>query len=616
MGATDDDLDPALIFPGPVALVAGPGSGKTTRLAGRIKHIVEVIGDDPECITVITFTREAAQHMRERLNTPPKENEPDVTVPPERQPSLIRTMHSLGHLIIAENADRLGIAPDFKVLNDWQLRQVLFEDAARLSGEAFEFGRACNKRKAVTGEPAVDSERRVFETYQRILLACGAIDHDDQIIMACQLLQDHEDLLEHWKRKAKHLLVDEYQDINKPQLRMIQLLSGPDASGLFVVGDDDQSIYSFRGGTPNFIRDFGSDFGAHARVKAIPNCFRCQPHVIKAAHGFIAAFNPDRIPKPEPICRHPEGQLVKVHNAPSDAREAQIMAAIIEDALNGDDDVLVLMPKDGYAEPLKAKLIKRGIAFDAPREKATSAALVFAALRAWLADPDDNLAFRQLIQAVADGDALDIPGPKSRKPEKVAERENALAKISGLWGGVLAGASLTEALREASQSDDMYAKLNTVAQDLSQATGGTPTDLALRTFESLKPWASSKSMLAELAALPSDRFSPGDGDATRLRIMTMRKSKGLEAETVFVMGLEQDAFPKKNLGARELEEAARLFYVSMTRAKKKLYLFHARSRPGAMTFKAQSYRMKGSPFLNGLPKPHYEDQYHKSASKK
>ena len=384
MGEPEGGQDPALIFPGPVALVAGPGSGKTTRLARRIKHLVEERGADPEGITVITFTREAARNMKERLTPPTKEGMPDVTLPPELHPLTICTMHSLGWSIIGDNADRLGMPRGCGLLPT-HMRQMLFEDAARLCGEDANFGWHCADRKSKLGEPADAKERRVFDDYRRILAACNAIDHDDQIILACQLLRDHEDVRDAWRARATHLLVDEYQDINPTQLEMIQLLSGRDASGLFVVGDDDQSIYGFRGAQPAYIRDFADHFEG-GQVVPIPDCFRCQPHVIKAAHGFIAAFNPGRIEKPEPECKRPEGPKVEVHGVPSDTREAEVISAKVVGALR-EGDVLVLMPKADFAEPLKAKLAKLRIAFDAPTPRATQANLVFAALRPSIPKP-------------------------------------------------------------------------------------------------------------------------------------------------------------------------------------------------------------------------------------
>ena len=545
VGEDADDLDPALIFPGPVALVAGPGSGKTTRLARRVKHLVEDRKADSAQITVITFTREAARNMKERLTPPAKAGMPDVTLPPELHPPIICTMHSLGWRIIGENAVRLGMQQGYRLLPT-HMRPVLFEDAARLCGEDGVFGLHCAERKSKAGEPSDERERRVFVTYRKILEACNIIDYDDQIILACQLLHDYDDVREVWQRKATHLLVDEYQDINRAQLELIQLLSKRDASGLFVVGDDDQSIYGFRGAEPRYIRDFAAHFNG-GQIMAIPDSFRCQPHIIRAAHGFIGAFNRDRIKKPAPRCVRQEGPLVVVHDVPSDTREAEIIAAMIPNALR-EGDVLVLLPKPDYAEPLKAELQKRRIAFDAPTPRDSDAILIFAALRDWLADLGNNLAFRELLQAIADGGALGIPGPRARKINKVAEREEAMTKISDLWKGVFKGASLREALCAAAPADGVWAALNEFADNLARATEGSTIDLAQRTFETLKPWRNSARMLDELSTSRADMYGLREGDANLVRIMTMRNSKGLEAETVFVIGLEEGAFPSSDHG--------------------------------------------------------------------
>ncbi len=304
-----------------------------------------------------------------------------------------------------------------------------------------------------------------------------------------------------------------------------------------------------------------------------------------------------------------------VHSAPSDTREAEIIAAMIADKLH-EGDVLVLLPKDGYAEPLKAVLSKRRISFESSKPRATEAKLIFSALRNWIADPTDNLAFRELLQAVANSGIAGIPGPLVKKAEKIAERESALAKISSLWLSVFDSGCLRDALRIAASTDEQHTILDSVANDLTQATSSTPTDLAYRTFEALKPWLSSTRMLDELADLPADFSGSQGGDASLVRIMTMRNSKGLQARTVFVIGLEEGAFPSGKGDSPEFQEEARLFYVSMTRAEEELHLFHVTKRSGGMTYKAKSFGMKASPFLAGLPSEHCESQYHPSASQR
>lgn len=175
-------------------------------------------------------------------------------------------------------------------------------------------------------------------------------------------------------------------------------------------------------------------FGYHfdgGKLVPIADCFRCQPHVIKATHDFIEAFNPGRIPKLPPERMPDEGPRVMAHNAPSDKREAEIIASIVADGLDH-GDVLVLLPRDDYAQPLMAELAKRHIAFQARGEQTSDATVIYAALQDWLADHRDNLAFRTLLQAIADSRTMGIPGPSVTKPETVAEREAALSKISAL----------------------------------------------------------------------------------------------------------------------------------------------------------------------------------------
>lgn len=612
MSKDGDELDPALVFPGPIALVAGPGSGKTSRLALRIKHLVENQGVDPATITVITFTREAALNMKKRLTPPAESGRPDVTLPPEKHPALICTMHSLGWRIVAKNADRLGLSEGCKVQSSRYMRELLFEDAARICGYDSNFGKLCADIKSKVGEPPDEKHRNVFDTYRRILLSCNAIDFDDHIILACQLIREHEDIREEWRQRAKYLLVDEYQDINKPQLDFIQLLSGEDAFGLFVVGDDDQSIYGFRGAEPRFIRDFRKYFNK-GQTLAISDCFRCQPHVIRAAHGFIDVFNPDRLEKPEPKCNRPEGQKVVVHSVASDVAEAEIIASMAANALIK-GEVLVLLPEMRYAEPLKAELTKRLIAFDALASGGSEVNLLFAALRDWIRDQKNNLAFRELVRAVCDGGFLEIPRPKVLIAKKVAEREAALTMISNLWKETFNGKSLREALTAAAPTGGLYAKLEVVANKLALATTGTPTEFAQRTFEALRPWPNSKRTLDELAATHRDANT--HGNANSVRIMTMRNSKRLEAESVFVIGLEDGAFPSAVKDSLEFQEEARLFYVSLTRAKQELHLFHTRKRSGGMTYKAASYDLKPSPFLTGIPKANHESRYHPSAAQR
>jgi len=200
------------IFPGPALILAGPGTGKTHSLALRIKWLVETQSVRSDEITVITFTAEAALNLRRRLSD---EEKPDVFMPRDKQPIQISTMHSLGLRILTNHLDTLGLSSTFRIIDSNQLRRLLFEDAAQLVGLNREKGReALNlKQKSIP----LNEEHEIYpvaQSYDRILRTCNSIDFDDQIILACQLLANNVSLLSEHQKRARHLLIDEYQDIN------------------------------------------------------------------------------------------------------------------------------------------------------------------------------------------------------------------------------------------------------------------------------------------------------------------------------------------------------------------------------------------------------------------
>ena len=237
------------------------------------------------------------------------------------------------------------------------------------------------------------------------------------------------------------------------------------------------------------------------------------------------------------------------------------MAAMIADAVR-DGDVLVLLPKADYADQLKAALRKRRIAFDAPSARPSEASQIFAALRDWLSDNRNNLAFRELLNAICDGGMLGIPRPRVRKSDKVAEREASLAKVSQLWADAFGCRNVRpELLAAAAGKHQIYARMDVITNELAKATQGSTTEFGQRTFQALRPWRNSERMLEELATARGDTHGSVDGDASSVRIMTMRNSKGLEAECVFVIGLEEGAFPADERGSPQFEEDARLFSI-------------------------------------------------------
>ena len=608
--------EPHKHWPGPTLLLAGPGSGKTHSLALRIKWLVEEKNVDPQKIIILTFTTEAARNMRLRLSD---EGKKAVYMPKEQQPGTIRTMHSLGHEIIRRSLDAVGLREDFRVVESDDLREALFGDAAQLLDYDRGMGKKAREcRMKAETMPERSTEARVCEEYSRILRACNAIDYDDQIGLACKILKGNEELLQDYQGQASHLLVDEYQDINRDQFTLIRLLSSKSPEGLYVVGDDDQSIYRFRGGSPAFIKGFKEDFSERATILSLPSCRRCPPKVLAGALGVVKRYNDGRLSKPDPSATKTDGASILLHDIPSDDREARIIAGVCREVLPK-GEVLILLPTGKFAEPIKRALRKSRIRYESRSALEDEGLTQLGRAFDFLASPDDSLTLRECIRALCENGSLSIPSRLARKKEKKELREAGLKTISSLWGVVCQDKiSLVEALRQSSMrtKDPLLKELREHIETLQKAYETGIDSFLEAVGKVLKPWGKPDELAREVKSYIEEmtgRRSLGEGI---VRIMTMRMAKGLEADHVFVVGLEDEVLPGRGVSGEELAEKARLFYVSMTRAKTHLHLTHARKRSASVTFLPDSYALKRSRFLDGIPKDCLEVKYMQSEAKK
>ncbi|MHC4346740.1 MAG: UvrD-helicase domain-containing protein, partial [Planctomycetota bacterium] len=263
-------------FGGPTLVLAGPGSGKTHLLADRVKRLLEN-RTDKESITVLTYTTDANQNMLEKLT----DQNGRFKIPYTELPR-ISTMHSLGLTIVQEDPHAVKLLKSkLRVQEHEKIKRLIYRDAALMLGlpeTASDEARECKQcgdcRKAAQAETC-----RTCEKYWEIMSKCNRIDFDDQILLACQILETNPEILRKYQGGAKHLLVDEYQDINAAQFRLIELLSRQSREGLFVVGDDAQSIYGFRGGDPKFILRFQEDFPG-SKVATLGVSRRCHKNIM------------------------------------------------------------------------------------------------------------------------------------------------------------------------------------------------------------------------------------------------------------------------------------------------------------------------------------------------
>lgn len=321
----EDPLNAYSVYPGPILLLAGPGTGKTYQIEKRILFLFSELNADPDEISVITFTTAAAMSMRTRLANKSKEAGVD------KCPSIINTMHSLGNSIIGEFPDFFGLPIDYSVLANQEFKTVLMSDAARIVGletgicKAVENCRTKGNCKE-DGSDICD----VCRAYRTILRSSGYVDYDDLIFLACKLLAEQKEFATDFRKKTRYLLIDEYQDINEAQCDFIRLLSKDQEDGVFAVGDDDQSIYSFRGGDPKYIKNFESYFNQNPRIGRLSVSWRCPEHIALGARTVVENYYSDRAEKP-PLTISDDisiNEKIVVHNLPSEIYESNTVAKI------------------------------------------------------------------------------------------------------------------------------------------------------------------------------------------------------------------------------------------------------------------------------------------------
>lgn len=604
---------------GPFLLLAGPGTGKTHCLAKRLNYLVGQRKISPENITMITFTTSATRNMHARISDP---SNTELYIPHENQPKRICTMHSLGYRILREKSSVLALDESLRVVQSDKLRNILVGDAAQLAG----FNRCDAKQTAKCRQfgdcnPSGDRKCRICKQYEKILRSCPAIDYDDQILLACKILKEDPELLKKYRSYCRELLVDEYQDINAGQFELICLLSEGQRQGLFVVGDDDQSIYSWRGGSPKFIRNFKESFGHEAQIETLQKSFRCPPHILEGAVSVVTEHDKNRVPKGQFEYKMDEGVKIKIHNAPSDGKEANIITSIAQRALPS-RSVLVLLPHRRFSRAIAAGLRKARVPYSAPFTLPGEGLPLISTLSQWLTDNSDSLSFRQCLEQFIDSPDSRIPSRRSRKREMLDKRESALLKISNLWKHIIEADvdSFWKALELEKNNDELYLNAFSVLHELRSLNDSQddPASFIAGIVKKLVPWKKTRQFLEEATSWVESSGRTADaGQGSAVQLITLQSAKGLEADVVCIVGLEEGVLPRSDTPTEDIAEQSRLMFVSMTRAIEELHLFHARKRSGAIMFgsaytKGKQPYIQPSRFINSIPNEHKENIYHPS----
>jgi DNA helicase II / ATP-dependent DNA helicase PcrA len=622
-----EQLEAARHFEGPLLVLAGAGSGKTRVLTTRIAHLIQEFGVAPESILALTFTNKAAGEMRERVRTLL-----------ERDPAgmWIGTFHAIGARMLRRDATRLGWSPNFLIYDSddsERLVRRIVKDELQLDPKRWNpktiRGAISSAKNELVGiaeyaEQALDPFTRnvaqVYERYQRALRTANAFDFDDLLVKPVELLRAFPEVLRRYRDRFHFVLVDEYQDTNRAQYVFLKLVVG-DRANLFVVGDDDQSIYGWRGADIRNILEFERDYPAAGTVRLEEN-YRSTQRILEAANRVIS----ENLRRKGKTLRTSNalGESVTLLETADETDEAgwivgEIQARMTDVPELEHRDFVVLYRTNAQSRALEEALLRERIPYRVVggtrfyERREVKDALAYLRL---IANPADDEAFLRVVNVPRRGigDAslarlaewarsrslplLPAAATASEVPELRGPAARALPEFAALIQKFAAladhGVALDELLRQLIEQVGLVEALREEGPDgeervenLEQLIAGTAEleerlrtgdPLLLEEIRDLERPRAIDIFLAHAALVADiDQLDPG---VDTVSLMTIHNAKGLEFPVVFVAGMEDGLFPLSRVFSEpaELEEERRLFYVAITRAERKLYLTFARRR--------------------------------------
>ena len=641
-GLNTNQLEATSHFEGPLLVLAGAGSGKTRVLTARVCHLIQEFGISPKKILTVTFTNKAAGEMRERITK---------LLGSEPIGMWVGTFHAMGARLLRRHADRLGWDRSFSIFDsDQSLRLIksvqeeLGLDLKRWNPKAIraeisnsknrlEDDKMFQQKDQGDSELFIQTVGQVFSAYQRALQAQNAFDFDDLLMKPVELLQNHRDLLEHYRGRFSFILVDEYQDTNRAQFRFVELLARAHGN-LMVVGDPDQSIYAWRGADVRNILDFETAFPS-ARVVPLEINYRSRESILSAANAVID----ENVNRPKKILRanRKGGDKITLVETSNEKDEARWIVSEIQDQIQSTQglsicDCAVLYRTNAQARALEDAFLRArmpyqvvgGVRFYQRREIQD----VLAYLRL-ISNPKDKTAFNRIVnyprrgighttrehltrwavdQRVtmleAAGRADEVPGIRTagvRGLKQFADLMHRLSEratqvtIGEMLEGLVEDIDLIEHLNnEGPDGEDRVRNVTELIAgtlDFDATLAQTVEPDEIDTFTELDLFLQEVALIADL-----DGLDPGSETVT---LMTLHNAKGLEFSLVFIAGLEEGLFPLSRAydEVNGLEEERRLLYVGITRAEDKLFMSWARQRRRAGDF---TYGFLSS-FVSAIP---------------
>ena len=571
---------------GPLLVLAGAGSGKTKVVTARCADLIES-GENPAHILGLTFTNQAAGEMKERLAMQ------------NLRPPLIATFHSFGARVLREFADYLGYSCNFVIYDEDDTLKVIKAVMSEL-GIAEKKGVAKELKALISSKKnqldlAEDNLDEVFALYQSKMKQFQALDFDDLLYLTVRLLENHPEALEKIQRRWKWVMVDEYQDTNAAQYKILKLLVAK-TGNLFVVGDPDQSIYSWRGANIQNILNFERDYPG-AKVIRLEQNYRSHETILQAANALIE-HNQSRYEKKlwSQLGTGPKIEMAELYSERDEARHIARKILDYNERGAAYDEIVIFYRTNAQSRPFEDQFISHGIpyriigglSFYQRREvkdilaylKVALSPADFVSLARTINVPKRGIGettFEKLTQEAqaASQPLLDYIETRSPKVSKGAKEGllNYLALINELKEAISADTPIGQMIKIVIEKSDY---LNYLKEDPESYADRKENlgELMSKAFE-FETTAESPTLAAFLEELSlKSSLDEGETQAKAVSLMTFHNGKGLEFEAVFMAGMEEGLFPHINSFDSEsaLEEERRLCYVGMTRAKKNLNL--------------------------------------------
>jgi len=601
---------------GPLLVLAGAGSGKTSVITRKIAYLIETCGIEARHIAAVTFTNKAAREMKERVM--------QLVQGKAARGLTVSTFHNLGLTIIRREHRALGMKPGFSLFDDQDSRILIRDLLLHQDEDADHVNTVQNqisawKNEMITPQQAIAQAdgpleilcSRAYEAYERSLRAYNAVDFDDLILVPVRLFDQQPEVLTRWQHKIRYLLVDEYQDTNLSQYRLVRQLVGH-RTGLTVVGDDDQSIYAWRGARPENLVQLQSDFPSLKLVKLEQN-YRSTSRILKAANTLIA--NNPHVFEKTLWSEMGMGDLIRIIHVPhEDAECERIATEILERHIREKapfKDFAILYRGNHQARLLEIKLQNFKVPYKLSGGTSFFARAEIKDLMGYfkvLINRDDDNAFLRIINVprreigpatllalgeYATGRGISLYAAINEIGVEQVLKPQALARLRGF-------SEMIERLHDQCQRANPITAIHDLIAEIgyedwirSNCSSDGVAEKRVQNvwflIESLKntlerlqeddPDVGIEDAIARLVLLDLLERQEEEDDSDRVQLMTLHASKGLEFPHVYLMGVEEDLLPHRNsIDSDTVEEERRLAYVGITRAQRTLALTLASKR--------------------------------------